>query len=234
MAVEGFAAADGERAADVGKTFGPAQEGLGLGWNGSTKQACFDGNACRSAQSMGKTFGLIELAFTQSSMVKGNGHYEIPSGRCQSRNRAAEKQISEERLEAKGAAVFVTVDNIQNAFASNYCGAGEAEVQSQFATICALEGIGDLAFIGGAATFAEWGIDKSNPRAATGADKSFSRGSPGVPAKLADLRIAESQGCVGNAFEGFYHRSHGPILGKSAQSESGIVTEIGGYPSNIA
>jgi hypothetical protein len=234
LAVEGFAAAHGECTADVGKTFGPAQESLCLGWNGSTKQAYFLGNARRRAQSMGKTFGLIELAFTQSSMVKRNGHYEIPSGYCQGRNRSAEKQISEERLEAKGAVVFVTVDNIQNAFASNYCGAGEAEVQSQFATIGAFERVGDLPFIGGPATFAKWRIDKSNPRAATGADKSFSGGSPGVPAKLADLRIAESEGCVGKAFEGFYHRSHEPILGENTPSERGIVTEIGGYPSSLA
>jgi hypothetical protein len=75
-----------------------------------------------------KAFSLVEFAFAQSGMVERNGHDEIPFGCSQRRHGAAKEQISKEWLKAKGAVVFVAVDDVQNTFARDDCRTGEAEI----------------------------------------------------------------------------------------------------------
>ena len=117
---------------------------------------------------------------------------------------AAEKQISKEWLEAKGAVVFVTVDDVQNTFARDDCRTGEAEIQRGVAAIGAFKDGGDLSFVRCAATFTERRVDESDFRSATRADEAFGGGCSGIPAKLANLRITERQGGIDPLFEGLH------------------------------
>jgi len=200
LAIKRLTAAHREGTADIGNAFGTAQEGLGLSRDDSTKEVGFNADARRSTEAAGQTFGLVELAFAQSRWMKRHGHNKVPLCRGQSGHGAAQQQIGKKRLEAKGAIVFVTMDDIQNAITSDNRGTGGRKIQSEFAAIGAFKDSGNLPLIRRAAAFAEGRIDKTGLRTAAIADESLPGSGPGLTAKLADFRITEREGGIDPLF----------------------------------
>src|SRR5262249_17126370 len=151
---------DLEGVSDVFQPFLARKPGLGARGNDPFEQSAVDQNSHCAAQLSGQALGLVEFPLAFLGCMERNRDDEVPFGLCELELGPLNEEVRQERLKPKRAVVLVFEQDVSGGAPRQHGGTREKEMPFLLQTGGAFEFVGDVAFEGASASFAERPLDE--------------------------------------------------------------------------